>query len=203
MTWILTASGRQFDVRHPYCGNVNLGDIAHSLAQINRFNGHASRPYSVAEHSLLVAEIVRVMGGNPHAQMAGLMHDAHEAYCGDLHSPGKDDIGHDWHLFEDKFSRTVRTYFELNCAFVDHAPLVKRADLIALATERRDLMPNNSAPWECLMGITPDATPLNAPGRQRMTWCDWRDEFIAHFNALEAAMGRTTCASSATAQHTV
>lgn len=66
--------------------------IAHSLAQINRF-GHASRPYSVAEHSLLVCEIVKSMGLDCHAQRAALMHDAHEAFTGDVATPHQSRAG--------------------------------------------------------------------------------------------------------------
>ena len=91
--WITTATGRDF----PLAGLPTLmqgaqpciEDIAHALAQINRFTGHAARPYSVAEHSLLVCDIVRAKGLNAHAQLLALLHDAHEAYCGDVASPTK------------------------------------------------------------------------------------------------------------------
>ena len=71
--WILTATGRDF----PLSGlptvmpdaAPRIEDIAHALAQINRYTGHAARPYSVAEHSLLVCEIVRAKGLNCHAQL--------------------------------------------------------------------------------------------------------------------------------------
>jgi hypothetical protein len=193
MTWILSATGREVDMRTSRIDHVSLQDIAHSLSQINRFTGHAARPYSVAEHSLLVAEIIRdVLRAGPEAQLAGLMHDAHEAYTGDMHTPGKAEIGPDWRLFEGRWERTVRRALGLEFAFLDHAALVKQADLIALATERRDLMPPQGAPWQILQGITPHKTRLMTDARIAMPWTGWRDEFIHQFNLLEAACGRTT-----------
>ena len=49
--WILTASGRRFDLLAPTVESVDAGDIAHALSQVNRFGGHTRVPYSVAEHS--------------------------------------------------------------------------------------------------------------------------------------------------------
>jgi hypothetical protein len=56
---------------------------------IVRFNGHLSKPYSVAEHSLLVADLARLMGENRRGQLAALLHDAHEVYTGDIARPIK------------------------------------------------------------------------------------------------------------------
>ena len=102
--WILTATGRDF----PLSGlptvmpdaAPRIEDIAHALAQINRYTGHAARPYSVAEHSMLVCDIVRAKGLNAHAQLLALLHDAHEAYCGDVASPTKTVLGAAWLQFE-------------------------------------------------------------------------------------------------------
>ena len=75
MTWMLTATGATVDLRWMAAEDISILDIAHHLAQINRYTGACSRPYSVAEHSLLVCEIMeRELGvSSPHALLAGLM----------------------------------------------------------------------------------------------------------------------------------
>ena len=57
MTWLVTANADELDLRVPQPQHITVWAIAWSLGQIVRFNGHALRPYSVAEHSLLVCEI--------------------------------------------------------------------------------------------------------------------------------------------------
>ena len=69
--------------------DVRIADIAHALAQLNRFTGHAREPYSVAAHSVNVAELVRRRGGTALEQLLGLMHDAPEAYVCDASGPLK------------------------------------------------------------------------------------------------------------------
>jgi 5'-deoxynucleotidase YfbR-like HD superfamily hydrolase len=63
---------------------ILVDDIVHSLSLINRFNGAAKFPYSVAQHSLYVAGLLP-----PELKLHGLLHDAPEAYVGDMVSPLK------------------------------------------------------------------------------------------------------------------
>ena len=72
MNWIVTCDGHEASLEFPTHADYEIERIAHSLAQINRFNGHAARPYSVAEHSLLVLDIAKTkLGLDAHGQMAG------------------------------------------------------------------------------------------------------------------------------------
>lgn len=94
MTWMLTSTGVEYHLAGPTalapCGRpVDIRDVAHHLAIVNQFNGATTRPYSVAEHSLLCCDIARHAGASVFVQMAALMHDAHEAYTNDLVSPAK------------------------------------------------------------------------------------------------------------------
>lgn len=82
--WIHTYSGRQFYPFDPRAEDVILGDIAHALSNLCRFTGHVSQFYSVAEHSVHVSRLVP----RRHA-LAGLLHDASEAYVADLSGPVK------------------------------------------------------------------------------------------------------------------
>lgn len=189
MSFIVTAGGDELDLRHPAAGHMTAWTIAWSLAQINRFNGHALRPYSVAEHSLLVCEIVeREYGGGIQCQFAALMHDAHEAFSGDMHTPGKREIGVGWGHWESRWSRLVARTFSMQTAALVHRDIVHLADLRALATEKRDLVHPTPTPWAVLEGVEPvDWVDLYTPERRAMSWEDWRDRFLDQFHALEFA----------------
>lgn len=190
MTWMITATGQDFHLTgHAALGNqIDLQDIAHALAQINRFTGHTTRPYSVAEHSMLVADIAAHHGATPMVQLAALLHDAHEAYTGDVSSPVKWALGHAWSDFEHTLERAVHRHFGLQSTFASQGRLVKRYDLIALATERRDLTtfdPARNGDWPVLRDVAPwDGVNLNDTAAQ-MDWTQWRDAFAARTCALQ------------------
>lgn len=190
MSWITTATGQDLDLALPRPGQINIKDIAHSLSQLNRFTGHASRPYSVAEHSLLVCDIAtNNLQLDVHGQLAALLHDAHEAYCGDLHTPGKQLVGQAWYAFERNLERSVHSAFAINAASRAHHDDIKRADLMALAIEHRDLMPKTARAWPILSGVVCIPTiRLDSVFRSKhMQWQDWRDEFLQRYHELDYA----------------
>ena len=189
MTWMLTASGLDFDLQYGRHTSVTLRDVAHHLSIINRFCGATVRPYSVAEHSLLVVEICeRLMPIDSHGLMAALLHDAHEAYCNDLSTPAKHQVGAAWDLFEHRLERTVRCAFGTHAAAYEHRAAIKQADLIALATERAQLLPPHGGVWPVLMHVEPVTwVDLRSPERCAMTWQDWRNRFTDKFDELEFA----------------
>lgn len=197
MSFMTTAHGIELSMQYPTPASITLADIGHHLSQINRFTGAARRPYSVAEHSLLVCEIAeRELHLPVEARFAALMHDAHEAYTNDLHSPGKGEVGTAWHDFEGRFERLTRRVFGLTHAFADHAAAIKRADLMALATEREQLLPRTPTPWECLDGIQPVPwVDLMERGRASFSWDDWRRAFIDRADELDFARGLRTGAA--------
>jgi hypothetical protein len=77
----LTYAGRMVDLLRPDPEQIELIDIAHALARITRFTGHGDQCFTVAQHSVMVHDLARV----PWA----LLHDAAEAYIGDVSSPLK------------------------------------------------------------------------------------------------------------------
>lgn len=192
MSWTITASGQMMDMRTPRPAAVMAGDIAHHLAQINRFNGAAVRPYSVAEHSLLVLEIVeRMFATDVHGKLFALMHDAHEAYTQDVTTPAKDEV-EGWRVFEGRFERIVRTAFALHTAALTHAEVTRKADLIALATERAQLLPPGGPQWEVLQGVEPVGfVDLMDRGRVGMSWLDWRKAWLDTYESLDYARNLT------------
>ena len=186
--WILTAHGHEFDLVYPKASAMVAADVAHSLAQINRFTGHARRPYSVAEHSLLVLDIVEHLfaPASVHLRLAALMHDAHEAYTGDVATPIKRAVGDHWDMLEHRIERTLRSAWGLHTAAYDHRAAIKQADLIALATERAQLLPPSPSLWEALVHVQPITwVDLMSPERQAMSWADWRNRFADAADALD------------------
>jgi 5'-deoxynucleotidase YfbR-like HD superfamily hydrolase len=156
MSWILTFSGRRFDLLAPTAGMISPIDIAHALSLLCRFNGHTSQLYSVAHHSLLVADLVPAED-----QLAALLHDATEAYLGDMTRPLKAALP--------EYKAVEHNVWLVICERFNIDPVlpasVHHADLVALATERRDLMPRHPEQWERLKGVIPcitTITPLRA-----------------------------------------
>jgi hypothetical protein len=188
--FIVTADGHEVSMAAPLDSPLTPLAIAWALSQLNRFTGHALRPYSVAEHSLLVCEIVaRDLGGDVHAQLAALLHDAHESVTGDLHSPGKGVVGPAWHAWEWSWERIIRDKFSVVTAFGTHRATIQRADAIALATERRDLMPTfrpgMHREWPRLAGVRPvEWVALYDEARTKASWEDWRDRWLDKLHEL-------------------
>lgn len=87
--WMQTYTGRKFFPMQPQVDDIDITDIAHALGNLCRYNGHVDRFYSVAQHCVLVSEHVDA----EHA-LWGLLHDAGEAYVGDMVSPLKVNMPH-------------------------------------------------------------------------------------------------------------
>ena len=144
--YISTYLGNRFYPTEGRIDAISIEDIAHGLAYQCRFNGQTNQFYSVAQHSLMVAALVP-----PAYQRAALLHDAAEAYLGDMVKPLKVLLPA-FAEIEDKVTQLIALHFEVN--FSDYAP-IKTADLQALATEKRDLMPHSAEPWSYLKGFEP------------------------------------------------
>lgn len=84
LTAIRTSSGRWIDLAHVLPSDIEIRDIAHALSRICRWSGHSAQHYSVAQHSMQVS--VRCP---KNLQLEGLLHDAAEAYIGDITRPMK------------------------------------------------------------------------------------------------------------------
>jgi 5'-deoxynucleotidase YfbR-like HD superfamily hydrolase len=146
MPAISTRSGRRLYLHNPSPSQIVIDDIAHGLAHQCRFNGQTNEFYSVAQHSVIVASILP-----PELKLAGLLHDAAEAYLGDIVQPLKALLP-EFEQIESRFAAVIGERFKVD---LTHHHLVKKADLIALATERRDLMPMEIVEWESLIGVSP------------------------------------------------
>lgn len=86
-----TVSGIKFNIFDPNVLQINIMDICHGLAYKGHFCGQSQQYFSIAQHSLLVVELFEKDKGNDFIEhsLACLMHDAAEAYIGDLIKPIK------------------------------------------------------------------------------------------------------------------
>lgn len=135
---IHTFSGIAFDLLNPQPEMIRIEDIVHSLALINRFNGAAKFPYSMAQHSLYVADLLP-----EHLKLEGLLHDAAEAYVGDMVSPLKK-IMKEYKEVEAGIAKIVADVFGLS----NPEPAeVKRVDLAVLSAEREQVLLPSYGPW--------------------------------------------------------
>src|SRR6185503_5589264 len=69
--------------------DASFWGAARPLANLSRFGGHTRAFYSVAQHSVIVSQLVEERGGDAEDAFAALMHDATEAYLGDMPHPIK------------------------------------------------------------------------------------------------------------------
>jgi hypothetical protein len=171
VSWIITHTGKRFDILNPTPDMIDIRDIAHSLARICRFNGHTYAHYSVAQHSILVAQNVPA-----DLRLEALLHDAAEAYIGDIASPIK------WVIpelkdVERRIEQVIEEKFGLTCGNVG---AIKVADLRALATEKRDLIAEHPDQWQVLEGVEPFADRV-LPWRM----FDAELSFLTHFTMLQ------------------
>lgn len=190
MTCLLTASGAMVDLRFMAEESIRIEDIAHHLAQLNRYTGACSRPYSVAEHSLLVCDLVlqTLIAADPAVLLAALMHDAHEAYTADVSAPMKQLLADGWSVAEARIQRAVLARFGLAEASREAAALIHWADMTALSTERTQLMPDAGPRWPELDEYPPRRTcDVDLRTRHGFAWSDWRQAFLDRFQELDFA----------------
>lgn len=131
--WIYTASGQRYFPTAPLPEDIEVGDIARALAQINRYAGHTRWPVSVALHSVLCSLL-----SPPDCALEALLHDAAEAYLGDVSRPIKEWLRQrdpSWTILEHLNERAIARRFDLRYPWPE---AVAAADNRALAVEVRD-----------------------------------------------------------------
>lgn len=157
--YLQTVSGRWVNPFDPDPDQLAVDDIARALANQCRFGGHCWVFYSVAQHSVIVSELVEQRGGDAEDVFAALMHDAGEAYLGDMPHPLKhrSPLGAAFKEAEDHLEQALREHFGIK----PDVPEIRRADRALLATERRAFS-DEAWHWPELEGIEPLDLELTA-----------------------------------------
>ncbi|MGH6762811.1 MAG: YfbR-like 5'-deoxynucleotidase [Phyllobacterium sp.] len=188
--WQRMLSGRRLDLLDPSPLDVEIGDIAHGLSRVARWNGQTvgEHAYSVAQHSLLVEQIfVRIADdASPEWRLMALLHDAPEYVIGDMISPFKAVVGGGYKDVEARLQHAIHLRFALPPAMPAHLrTLVKRADQIAAyyeATclagfEEKEALRYFGRP----QGIDPQGLDLIARATQTV-----QTDFLERFATLDA-----------------
>lgn len=137
--YIETANGIKFHFLNPKQDEIDIKDIAFALANQCRFNGHVPF-FSVAEHSVAVAARLR-----PDLQLAGLLHDAAEAYLSDIPSPIKQFLP-DYQELENCVQEAIYKKYGIVLSEEDKAE-IKSADKDATQTEAHYLLRSKGKDW--------------------------------------------------------
>ncbi len=141
--WQRMLSGRRLDLLAPSPVDIEIEDIAHGLARVARWNGQTigAHAFSVAQHSLVVCDIVAAIAPAPTARVlrAALLHDAAEYVIGDLISPFKAAIGLDYKAFENRLLAAIHDRFDVCDISAYHRLAIKTADRVAAFFEATQL----------------------------------------------------------------
>ncbi len=134
--WQRMLSGRRLDLLDPTPMDIEVEDIAHGLAFVARWNGQTRGdwPYSVAEHSLLVEEIVERVNPGIAARwrLAAVLHDAPEYVIGDMISPVKAAVGPGYGELDERLTAAIHRRFGLPAVLpVAVKKAIKAADKIS------------------------------------------------------------------------
>lgn len=188
---VTSASGMALFFGRPNVGSINIRDIAAQLARINRWLGAPDLTYSVAQHSVHVAELIEETGDGSEetfrAALHGLCHDAHEYMMGDhpaalkryvADRAGWDVLGQLAESIDAELLPALGLAWPVPQAIRRR---VERADRILAASERRDLMPDAPAPEPALEVLRRTIKPW--------TWPKAEERFLNKYADLCAVTG--------------
>jgi 5'-deoxynucleotidase YfbR-like HD superfamily hydrolase len=194
--WQRMLSGRRLDLLDPSALDIEIGDIAHGLARVARWNGQTkgAHAFSVAQHSVLVEALVAEFAPatDRRWRLAALLHDAPEYVVGDMISPFKAAMGLDYKAFENRLQTAVHLRFGLPA----HTPetitkLIKRADKAAAWLEATQLAGFSLAEAAEFFGV-PKGLVRNAQTRpffslKPLAPDDAAEAFLKRFTLLDLA----------------
>jgi uncharacterized protein len=181
--WMATATGRSVFPLAVTPEDVVIEDIAHSLAQNNRYNGHAKFPYPVAQHSWLISMALSRDGHPPLVALTGLLHDASETWTGDITKPMKNSLksalaplGKEGWLksVEHEIEETVAKRFGLPFPWPH---VVEEYDTRIVVDEKAVLFKPTAQPWNI------PSEPLGVV-IEPWTWFEAKERFLARFEEL-------------------
>jgi len=142
--WQRMLSGRRLDLLDPSPMDIEIGDIAHGLARVSRWNGQTrgQHPLSVAQHSVLVERFVSKNAPRLDRKwrLAALLHDAPEYVIGDMITPFKYALGGIYRDIESRLCEAIHIRFGLPARLPETVErAIKRADRMAAWIEATQL----------------------------------------------------------------
>lgn len=171
--WLVSFTGKEVQLLGTDPDSITIEDIAHALSNLCRYTGHSEVFYSVAEHSLLASYLVP-----RHLALEALLHDAAEAYLGDVATPLKR-LLKEYSVIEEALETVIANKFKLAYPWPEE---IKKADLQMLCVERHRLIADSPTEWESLRGVNaPDITLLRLSPDQAKVM------FLNRYKALLAA----------------
>lgn len=173
--WMQTFTGKVFPLKNFDPGAIDIEDIAHALGMLCRFNGQCKTFYSVAEHSVHVSHEIA-----PDLALLGLMHDAAEAYLGDVPTPLKKEL-EGYCVKEDKLMILIsdKFGFEWPAKKSDEYIELKWADNQLLADEKHVVMGREPKPWPGIFKMkNSDRIQCWSPGKAK-------EQFLKRFKELK------------------
>lgn len=171
-------------------------NIARALSRVFRFTGHSDALLSIARHSVFTALILKDQGHSARVQLYGLVHDIHETVVNDLGYAIKQALSPEAQASYEALADAAdeALYKVLGVAYPMPeaiAATVKVADWIAVATEKRDLMPPGDRPWT-MMPHPPSKRTAYASVSPNEDMADW----LALFSELKTRVALEDCSSS-------
>jgi len=186
--WQRMLSGRRLNLLDPTPVDIEIGDIAHGLAFVARWNGQTAGdyPYSVAEHSLLVEALFARMNPGIAAiwRLAALLHDAPEYVIGDMISPVKSAIGSAYGELETTLAAAIHLRFGLPATLpVPIRKAIKSADILSAWLEATQIAGFERAEADRLFG-KPDRAAIRELTIRLRPPLTVRADFTARHEAL-------------------
>jgi hypothetical protein len=182
--YITTYTGLRFYFSAPGAEMISIDDIAHALSMICHFGGHTAQFFSVAQHSVLVRRASQTLGYTRSFQQWALLHDAAEAYIGDMTRPLKYLLPQ-YKEIEHRVMQVIAERFDL--AELDPGSVValKRIDDSILKLEARMCMRDavlhdgSGRPYDL-----PDPPTLQAEFLGPMNWQVAKATFLREYEIL-------------------
>lgn len=183
MSYYISYNARRIDISNITEDDICLQDIAHHLTKICRYGGALglNQHYSVAQHSILLAEYAKKVGYDIDVQRAMLLHDATEAYLGDIISGLK-------HLLPD-YKKIEKNLHEMICKKynIDSKGglmnfVIKTLDSSIVLDEALAFMPQHYQHFKEQLKMF---TPLGVKPKNETDLTKTRDKFLALCNKLD------------------
>lgn len=199
--YIETDSGILFHFMQPQPDEINIVDIAVALARLPRFNGHSR--LSVAVHSLLVADLLRhKFPSQPDLLLCGLLHDAAEAYVGDIPRPIKEHLTIHW---PGQQYTVIEHIKQIEAQILEHIlqnllpgfdprrvsawqSAIRKADDMALRYEAEQILCSPHLWWRKLPTMPSDFQPASYVLDGNLRAAAAADIFLARYDALRAIL---------------